>query len=152
MKGTWDEIRAVLDAIESGEDAQRRDEMSMDEIAAILLGRKNSRKQALSGLSDMQDCLADLQKKAALEYYLPLPEEASFRMKLGNFVKRVIRRLMKPIMLPIIDNQTRYNQAALVMMEKMYQHEEALNVELCALRQLVLTLGKKLEEGGSDHE
>ena len=151
MKGTWDEIRAVLDAIESGEDAQRRDEMSMDEIAAILLGRKNSRKQALSGLSSMQDCLADLQKKAALEYYLPLPEETSLRMKLGNFVKRVIRRLMKPVMLPIIDNQTRFNQAALVMIEKMFRHEEALNMELSALRQLVLTLGKKLEEGGS-HE
>ena len=152
MKETKEQIREILDIIESQEDLSTGDKLTMDQIKDILLGRKATDMMLRCNTSALKDTLGFLSASAQLDFYLPLPEERSLRMKIANFIKRIVRKLIRPIMLPIVDAQSRFNNAALLALEHMARQEEVLITEQTALRQLTVSLGRELKESSDIHE
>ena len=147
MEETRKQIREILDIIENGEESSGGSELSMEQVKAILLQRSLSSGIDQSRQEDCSGRIYRMRENALLNYYHQLPDESSIRMKIGNFIKRVVRKLIRPIMLPLTDAQSRYNLEVQQVLEQLHQREEELVDEQKALRQLVLTMGSAFREG-----
>ena len=146
MKETRDQIREILDLLDGQEEPVRRDGLSMEQIKAILLGRNQASEMTGVRTAALLDSIRMLRQYAQLDFYLPLPEERTLRMKLANLIKRVVRKMIRPIMLPIVDQQNRFNSAALEAFYEIYDQQVTLITERNALQQLVIAIRRELNE------
>ena len=145
MKESRQQIQKILDIIENEESSDPQGGLTMEQIKAILLGSSSTIIPA-SRAPSLLDHISVLKKNAELNFYLPLPEETSLRMKLANFIKRVIRKLIRPFLLPLVDQQNRFNAGVLHCMYEIYDQNQTLITEHNALRQLLIAVGKELKE------
>ena len=146
MKETRDQIREILDLLDGQEEPVRRDGLSMEQIKAILLGKNQAFEMTGVRTAALLDSIRMLRQYAQLDFYLPLPEERTLRMKLANLIKRVVRKMIRPIMLPIVDQQNRFNSAALEAFYEIYDQQVTLITERNALQQLVIAIRRELNE------
>ncbi len=145
MKESRQQIQEILDIIENEESSDPQGGLTMEQIKAILLDSSSAVIPA-SRVPSLLDHISVLKKNAELNFYLPLPEETSLRMKLANFIKRVIRKLIRPFLLPLVDQQNRFNAGVLHCMYEIYDQNQTLITEHNALRQLLIAVGKELKE------
>lgn len=146
MKETREQIQEILNLIENEDEPALQEGLSIDQIKTILLGQKQNSGITSVRTAALLDSVRNLRQFAQLDFYLPLPEEHSLRMKLANLVKRVVRKMIRPIMLPIVDQQNRFNNAAVEAFYKIYDQQTTLLMEEDALRQLLLIIRKELSE------
>ena len=151
MLETRQQITEILDILEGQEAETEEQGMSMDQIKKIFLdGHK-----AVDTDQEADDLflrIVHLEESARLNYYHMLPEETSLRMKIANFIKRVTRKLIRPIMLPLADAQTAYNEEIKEIMYRLYDRESILQDEQKALRYLLMAVNKELKENHSADE
>lgn len=146
MKESRQQIQEILDIIENEESPDHQDDLTMEQIKAILLGGSRSAVISESKAPSLLNHISVLKKNAELNFYLPLPQETSLRMKLANFVKRIIRKLIRPFLLPLVDQQNRFNAGVLHCMYEIYDQNQTLTTEHNALRQLLVAVGKEMKE------
>lgn len=133
MKETREQIKTVMRQIEGAEATEFEPaELSMDEVMNTLLGRPG-------GIGDLYSTYARnpaerLEPLAELKYYMPLPEAAGLKQKIKKLIKRVIRKLMKPALMPIVEEQSRFNLATVQAIEEMHRNMEALRREMRGAR------------------
>ena len=125
MKETREQIKTVMRQIEGAEATEFEPaELSMDEVMNTLLGRPG-------GIGDLYSTYARnpaerLEPLAELKYYMPLPEAAGLKQK--------IKKLMKPALMPIVEEQSRFNLATVQAIEEMHRNMEALRREMRGAR------------------
>ncbi len=135
----------VLDILEKEQAAEEGQGMSLEQIKKIFLKDRRSRETAEEADALFARIL-HLEESSQLNYYHMLPEENSLRMKVGNLIKRITRKIMRPIMLPIVDAQTRYNHEVKDILYRFYAREAALQDEQKALRHLLAAANRELKE------
>ncbi len=146
MQETRKKIQEILDIIENDERRDRSNELSMEQVKEILLGRSSSFEMKQSRSEDCLLRLYQMRENAQLNYYHQLPDETSFLVKVSNFIKRAVRKMIRPIMLPVTDAQSRYNLEVQQVLYELDKRMEELSEEQKALRQLVLTMSRDLRE------
>ena len=126
MSETLRKTGQILAEIE-GTDAE-----SVDAVAEKLLGHPNTfgqkeeKKEEDDGQrnAEREEILRRLRECSRIEYNHPLSSNRKVLGKLSVNVRRFYRRMMRPVMTPIIEDQNRFNEAVVDAIEKLSRNEK----------------------------
>lgn len=125
MKETMNDVNKVLSDIE-GKKIQvgKKSDNSTNDVMEKLLGRKISAQteQATSESDKLHECITTLNQPYiwGVNINRALPPANGLKGKIKNFVIRVSRKFVRPVMFPVVEEQKRYNAQAVRTMNEMY--------------------------------
>ncbi len=116
MSETKQSVEKILTEIERGTEK----EGSIDDVAEKLLGHKNTYGIELY---DNSAVIRSLREKAHIQYGHPITSHHKIIGKPIIFIRRFYRKLMCPIIQPIIDDQNRFNDAVVDAIAQLMKNE-----------------------------
>ena len=116
MSETKQSVEKILTEIERGTEK----EGSIDDVAEKLLGHKNTYGIKLY---DNSTVIRSLREKAHIQYGHPITSHHKIIGKPIIFIRRFYRKLMCPIIQPIIDDQNRFNDAVVDAIAQLMKNE-----------------------------
>ena len=149
MTDTEIKVQNILQEIETGEKSEH---LSSGEIAERLLGRvPGSGRMRFDTESSIDRELLDEQIKELNEawdipYYRPILVYRKRFHRLSSFLKRLVRRLLKFLLLPMLEEQVAFNRTATDTFNALYSDTVSLDHTLHALQRTVLEQQRQIEQ------
>ena len=114
--------------------------ISTDEIVSILLNKSEFEYLRIN---------SELRANAVLDYYYPLHSNRKIIGRLIVLFRRIVRRLLRFLFLPILEQQSAFNVQTIAMLEANRNEYRAIQASLVELKgQFKAQHGENLEKAG----
>ena len=126
---TLEEVQKIIGELDGGCPESNNSQPSTDEIVASLLDRP-----VPVSVQEQSDNSSASHNNAGLEYYLPLRSDRKIIGRWIVFFKRVVRRVLKFLFIPIVDRQNAINSHTASTIGELNNRIDALNTSNNELR------------------
>lgn len=149
MTDTEMKVQGILQELQSGEKAET---VGAKEIAERLLGRipggVSKRSDAESSIDRelLEERIRDVNDKWEVPYYRPILVYRRAFHRLSTFFKRLVRRLLKFLLLPILEDQVHYNEASKDALNALYGDTVSIDITLRGMQKTIREQQQQIEE------
>ncbi|MBP5528608.1 MAG: methyltransferase domain-containing protein [Lachnospiraceae bacterium] len=148
MKNTIDDVKRIIGEIER-DDASSDSAENASVIAEKLLGRKPS-VSVYSNQSGLKGKIGEINNPAvwSVNVNRPLITGDGFKGKIKSIVIRAVRKMIRPVLFGIVEDQRRFNKVCVQTLNELYAQKESLEQEKDELEEKVDMLEKTLLQQG----
>ena len=148
MKNTVDDVKRILGEIER-DDASSDSAENASVIAEKLLGRKPT-VSAYSNPSGLKGKIGEINNPAiwSVSFNRPIITGDGFKGKVKSIAIRGVRKLIRPVLFGIVEDQRRFNKVSVQTMNELYETINRLSDEKDELEEKVNLLEKTLHQQG----
>ena len=146
MKNTVDDVKRILGEIER-DDASSDSTENASVIAEKLLGRKPS-VSVYSNQSGLKGKIGEINNPAiwSVSFNRPIITGDGFKGKVKSIAIRGVRKLIRPVLFGIVEDQRRFNKVSVQTMNELYETINRLSDEKDELEEKVNLLEKFIAE------
>ena len=146
MKNTVDDVKRIIGEIER-DDASSDSTENASVIAEKLLGRKPT-VSAYSNPSGLKGKIGEINNPAiwSVSFNRPIITGDGFKGKVKSIAIRGVRKLIRPVLFGIVEDQRRFNKVCVQTLNELYAQKESLEQEKDELEEKVDQLEKFIAE------